>query len=66
VQPLDWAARFLALAGLAALALMVRRAGWRGTTGPGWYARQPGRDAGSRNRDARSTGDDTVAEHASG
>jgi hypothetical protein len=66
VQPLDWAARFLALVGLAALALMVRRAGWRGTTGPGWYARQPGRDAGSRNRDARSTGDDTVAEHASG
>ncbi len=67
VQPLDWAARFLALAGLMAMVWLVTRSGWPGPAGFGWYARQPSRDAASPSRGEQPTeDDDIVSEQASG
>jgi hypothetical protein len=67
VQSLDWAARFLALAGLAAIVWVVGRGGWPGPTGLGWYDRRLAGDSGSRSRGERALEDgESVSEQANG
>lgn len=67
VQSLDWVARFLALAGLAAIGWVVGRWGWPGPTGQGWYDRRLAGDSGWWSRGERALEDgDSVSEQANG